>query len=62
MTEEPYINSAKAAQHLGMTLKGLYAQIHSGRIPSEYVHRLGRVLRFRRSELSQLITRGQPTE
>ena len=59
MLIEPYINSKTAAHYLGMTLKGLYAQIDTGRIPSELVHRLGRGYRFRRSELSQLITRGR---
>jgi len=47
---EPFINVRDVALLLGMSEKWIYAQVHAGRMP---VYRIGRSLRFRRSEVAR---------
>ena len=62
VNEEPYWTTGRAARFLGVTTKGLYAMVERGIIPPECIHRLGRALRFRQSELESLIVKGKKIE
>lgn len=60
---EPWLNSGEAAQYLGLKSVGaLHKRINKGDIPSEFIHRWGKSLRFRASELDQLINAGETTD
>jgi len=53
---EVWINSSQATEHLGLSnVKVLYRHIRLGIIPQKFVHRYAGRLRFKRSELDQLI-------
>ena len=54
--DEPWITSAEAAKHMGLSgVKMLYKHIQCGNVPKGLVHRFAGRLRFKRSELDQLI-------
>jgi len=58
--EEGWINSSQAAKHLGLSnVKVLYRHIRLGIVPREFVHRYAGRLRFKRSELDQLVNAGE---
>lgn len=59
---EAWINSRQAAEHLGLSMKALYRMIQKELIPPKFVHRLGKSLRFKRSELDELVTSGDLEE
>lgn len=52
---EPFITAREAAEMLGYALQTVYNKSSSGELPS---YRIGRTLRFRRSELEELVVRG----
>jgi len=54
----PWLNSRQAAEYLGLTFKAFTRMRQLGRIPEKFIHKLGRRLRFRPSELDQLINLG----
>jgi excisionase family DNA binding protein len=45
---EPWLNARQAARFTGYTRRTIWAKAQAGEIP---VHRIGRILRFRASEL-----------
>ena len=53
---EPWLNSTEAAEYLGLkSVSALHKRINKGDIPKKFIHRWGKSLRFRASELDQLI-------
>lgn len=59
-TPEPWLTAADAAAHLGYTVGTLYNKCAAGEVPHRKV---GRALRFRRSELDAWVeSHGQTAE
>jgi excisionase family DNA binding protein len=54
---EPYINIDQAAAYLNVKVRWLYERSTKGKMP---VHRLGRHLRYRVSELDAWVESGEP--
>lgn len=57
-SQGPWLNSHQAAEYLGMTFKAFTQMRMRGLIPPQFIHHLGRRLRFKASELDQLINSG----
>ena len=51
----PWLTSAQAADYLGLTFVAFTRMRQRGLIPKRFIHRLGRRLRFKASELDELI-------
>lgn len=60
---EPWLNSTQAAQHLGLkSVSALHKRMNKGDIPKKFIHRWGKSLRFKASELDQLINSAEQEE
>lgn len=54
--ETEWMDAAEAAEYLRLrSVRALYDHVRRGRVPG---HRLGRLLRFRRSELDAVLEKG----
>jgi len=55
--QHAWLNPQDAASYLGMpSVRALYQSVRRGQVPA---YRLGRRLRFRRSELDEVLARGR---